>query len=1134
MKSKSVLQLKSRLFSLLVTASLLFQAGYTTPVLASPQGDPGSNPSFAARPNEERVEGWGWPLGAVITLEVDDPATEQSPDYSDIQTVQSAPWDSSQTWFDFSFQGTYDLKPFDVVTVRDDLEIKSLIVSNIIVTNVDSENDIVNGTAEPGSPVTVYVCWDGGCGNDREETTDVDGNWSANFGIPGNEDWEQNTYDIQSGTNGEAYQRNESGDRTLFAWIVPNISGHIYAVDGTPISGATVIFDDYATGDSSYSAITGPNGEYSSNLPDGSYRIWVSPDYGRMYSSQYYPDTIYENAERVDIIPGTQLSGIDIRYQTPVHTYMQLTFNMTRPIINELAVRQAIAYGSDRQRIIDSVAPGNPVSDSFIMPGYWSYPASGLPKYDYNPQIASDILMDAGWVDTNEDGVREKNGLRLHMVLRTRNEPNRVAASNIIVENMAVIGVELELVISPSNEEIFAHDFDIACFGWIGDGNDNGGTWGIFKSDATEVTNLGFYSSPDVDQWLETIGPLRTRAAIFPLAKDIQIKVMTDLATLPLYSLIPPPHADAGNDQGVLEGIATLDGRGSTDVYNDLILYEWDVDGDGQYDDALGDNPDVSFSDGGIYMVSLKVTDAYKMFSTDTVQITVLLDRDGDGILDKSDNAPDNYNPDQRDVDEDGAADILDPCPADPENNCNQQGSTSTVVMGDSGGTITTPDQVVSMEIPAASMEGDISMSITDMGGGYQVVVNEEPQQVLDSYVIQPHGLTFSTPVTIIFHWSDTDSDGIVDGTNIHETDLLLMKDGLVITPACGDNPACNMNENTLEVQLSSLSLFELVGPANQPPAANAGADRSVMEGEIFTLDASGSTDPEDNIALYEWDLNNDGQYDANGVTAQQTFADNGTFIIGLRVTDSGGLIATDTVNITVANVSPTITSITAPVSPVQLGVTVNVSASFTDPGTLDSFTALWTWDDGTTSIGSVNGHTVSGDHMYSVPGVYIVKLTVTDDDSGAGTATYQYLVVYDPTGGFVTGGGWFTDPASGSKAHFGFNPKYKKDSTLPKGETEFKLDGLKFKSTTHEWLVIIGAKAQFKGSGTISGTGDYGFLVTITDGQVTGGGGLDKIRIKIWDKATGQVIYDNQPGAADNDDPTTKIGGGSIQVHAR
>ena len=45
------------------------------------------------------------------------------------------------------------------------------------------------------------------------------------------------------------------------------------------------------------------------------------------------------------------------------------------------------------------------------------------------------------------------------------------------------------------------------------------------------------------------------------------------------------------------------------------------------------------------------------------------------------------------------------------------------------------------------------------------------------------------------------------------------------------------------------------------------------------------------------------------------------------------------------------------------------------------------------------------------------------------------------------------------------------------------------------------------------------------------GGGGLDKFRIKIWDKATGMIVYDNLMGADDGADPTTVVTHGSIRI---
>ena len=114
-------------------------------------------------------------------------------------------------------------------------------------------------------------------------------------------------------------------------------------------------------------------------------------------------------------------------------------------------------------------------------------------------------------------------------------------------------------------------------------------------------------------------------------------------------------------------------------------------------------------------------------------------------------------------------------------------------------------------------------------------------------------------------------------------------------------------------------------------------------------------------------------------------------------------------------------------------------------------------------------------------------------------------------------------------KANFGFVSKYKKGATAPEGNTEFQFHAasMNFKSTSYQWLVVAGSKATFKGSGTINGGGNYGFLLSAIDGS------LDKFRIKIW-AIGGAVVYDNQVvGAVDEDaDPTTTLGGGSIVIH--
>ena len=67
-----------------------------------------------------------------------------------------------------------------------------------------------------------------------------------------------------------------------------------------------------------------------------------------------------------------------------------------------------------------------------------------------------------------------------------------------------------------------------------------------------------------------------------------------------------------------------------------------------------------------------------------------------------------------------------------------------------------------------------------------------------------------------------------------------------------------------------------------------------------------------------------------------------------------------------------------------------------------------------------------------------------------------------------------------------------------------------------------------------MNGAGDYGFMLTANDGQVTGGGGVDKFRLKVWDKASGAVVYDNQVGDADDAAASDAIEGGSIVIHSK
>jgi hypothetical protein len=142
-----------------------------------------------------------------------------------------------------------------------------------------------------------------------------------------------------------------------------------------------------------------------------------------------------------------------------------------------------------------------------------------------------------------------------------------------------------------------------------------------------------------------------------------------------------------------------------------------------------------------------------------------------------------------------------------------------------------------------------------------------------------------------------------------------------------------------------------------------------------------------------------------------------------------------------------------------------------------------------------------------------------------------------------VTGGGWIDspvgayvpDPDASGPARFGFVSQYKKGATVPTGSTQFQFEAgnLNLHSNEFDWLVVSGARAQFRGTGSVNGVDDHRFTVTVIDGDLISDGGSDRFRMRIWAPGGG-LVYDNQMGADDGADPSTAITQGSIVIHKK
>ena len=291
----------------------------------------------------------------------------------------------------------------------------------------------------------------------------------------------------------------------------------------------------------------------------------------------------------------------------------------------------------------------------------------------------------------------------------------------------------------------------------------------------------------------------------------------------------------------------------------------------------------------------------------------------------------------------------------------------------------------------------------------------------------------------------------------------------------------------------------------------HAGADAGGKEGDAIPLNGtvSGAGGP-------KWTVEAGAPCtvtDPGAARTTITCTDNGTY----DVTLTGGR-SSDTATVDVANAAPAITSATGPKSAVSVRQRATVTAEFDDAGTRDTHTCAVDWKDGADpTTGTVTGTTCRAEHTYTTPGIHRPVVTVTDDDGASDRTTLPELVVYDRGAGPAVGVGVITSPAGSypakpaltGKAAFSFAVGYGKGATVPTGKATFDFGParLKFRSTGSDWLVITGSRAVYQGSGTVNGSGGYGFRITATDAP-------DTFRIRIWKKSTGDVVHDNLTGA--------------------
>ena len=129
-------------------------------------------------------------------------------------------------------------------------------------------------------------------------------------------------------------------------------------------------------------------------------------------------------------------------FTAPLSGYTLIYLNLQNPNVpffEEKPVRQALLYALDRQGLIDTTLHGQGVvAHTPILPGTWAYDAEAS-RYDYDPERARQLLDEVGWVDSDGDGVRDRDGEKLAFILLGDNQ----AMIEAIATAWAQIGVQV-------------------------------------------------------------------------------------------------------------------------------------------------------------------------------------------------------------------------------------------------------------------------------------------------------------------------------------------------------------------------------------------------------------------------------------------------------------------------------------------------------------------------------------------------------------------------------------------------------------------------------------------------------------------------------------------------------------------
>ena len=208
--------------------------------------------------------------------------------------------------------------------------------------------------------------------------------------------------------------------------------------------------------------------------------------------------------------------------------------NMTSPIIQDAAVRKAIAMGINKEGFVKTLLDGHGVPANGAFPdGFSTFGGEHVKTETYDPEGAKAVLEEAGWVDSDGDGIREKDGVKLTirwLTYPSRQELPLLAES--VQASLKEIGMDVDINCTANRREFLADmsSFDIYASALVT--APSGDPQYFFTTSCVPGMsyNFGAYDNPEVTALIEDLSKEFDTAKRGEMAVKLQQMILDDNA----------------------------------------------------------------------------------------------------------------------------------------------------------------------------------------------------------------------------------------------------------------------------------------------------------------------------------------------------------------------------------------------------------------------------------------------------------------------------------------------------------------------------------------------------------------------------------------------------------------------------